>query len=97
MYICDRCQKGRQVGMNVSHSHRRTKRKTLPNLHVMTVRVEGKNKTMRLCTKCLRLTRIEYPRVARGTEVVEKKATPAVKSETPKEELAEEKEVATAV
>ena len=87
MYICDRCQKGRQVGMNVSHSHRRTKRKTLPNLHVMTVRIDGKNKTMRLCTKCLRLTRIEHPRVARETVVEDKKAvTPKVKTETPKEE-----------
>ena len=30
MYICDRCQMGYQVGMNVSHSHCRTKTKRFP-------------------------------------------------------------------
>lgn len=88
MFICDRCQKGRQVGMNVSHSHRRTKRKSLPNLHTMTVRINGKNKTMRLCTKCLRLVRKEYPRVAFeiGAEVKKEEKAPTEKAETPKEE-----------
>lgn len=62
MYICDRCQKGLQVGMNVSHSHRRTKKRSLPNLHILTVKVAGKNKTMRLCTKCTRIVRAQYPR-----------------------------------
>ncbi len=61
MYICDRCQKGLQVGMNVSHAHNRTKKRSLPNLHVITVRVAGKNKTMRLCTKCTRIVRKENP------------------------------------
>jgi len=61
MYICDRCQKGLQVGMNVSHAHNRTKKRSLPNLHVITVKVDGKNKTMRLCTKCTRIVRRQYP------------------------------------
>nr|QBM01629.1 50S ribosomal protein L28 [uncultured archaeon] len=47
--------------MNVSHSHRRTKKRSLPNLHVITVRVAGRNQTMRLCTKCTRIIRAQYP------------------------------------
>ncbi len=84
MYICDRCQKGYQVGMNVSHSHRRTKTKSIPNLHVITFKVDGKNKTMRLCTKCVRIVKKEYPRIV---DEVKKEATPKVKTETPKEEV----------
>lgn len=61
MYLCDRCQKGLQVGMNVSHSHRRTKKRSLPNLHVITVKVDGRGQTMRLCTKCTRIVRAQYP------------------------------------
>jgi large subunit ribosomal protein L28 len=61
MYVCDRCQMGLQVGMNVSHAHNRTKKRSLPNLHVITVKVDGKNQTMRLCTKCTRIVRKKYP------------------------------------
>lgn len=61
MYVCDRCQKGLQVGMNVSHAHNRTKKRSLPNLHVVTVKIDGKNNSMRLCTKCTRIVRKLYP------------------------------------
>jgi large subunit ribosomal protein L28 len=61
VYRCERCQKGLQVGMNVSHSHRRTKKHSLPNLHIITVKVDGRNRTMRLCTKCTRIIRSQYP------------------------------------
>lgn len=86
MYICDRCQKGSQVGMNVSHSHRRTKKRSLPNLHVVTVRDAGKNKTMRLCTKCARIVHKEFPYLARENSVSSKKETPKTKVETPEKE-----------
>ena len=90
MYLCDRCQKGMQVGMNVSHSHRRSKKHSLPNLHVITVQVEGRKKTMRLCTKCVRIMHAKYPRVAevKAPEIkVEKKTS---KKEV-KEEIKEKK------
>ena len=77
MYICDRCQMGYQVGMNVSHSHRRTKTKSIPNLHVITVKVEGQSKTMRLCTKCTRIIRKNVPTV---TEEVKKTCLPPGRS-----------------
>lgn len=79
MYVCDRCQKGLQVGMNVSHSHIRTKKRSLPNLHVITVKIDGKNKTMRTCTKCTRIVRKLYPfkvEEAPKTEVKEAKKEP---------------------
>jgi len=53
-YICEKCGKGKMTGMNVSHSHRRTKRIFLPNLQNVTV-VEGVGKKhKRLCTRCIR-------------------------------------------
>ncbi len=104
MYVCDRCQTGLQVGMSVSHSHIRTKKRSLPNLHVVTVKIEGRNKTMRLCTKCIRIVRKLYPYNQAPVVKVEKKEstkevvkkpkvekleTLEVKSETPKEEVAQ--------
>ncbi len=61
MYTCDRCQKGLQVGMAVSHSHRRTKKRSLPNLHLTSVFIGGKKVRGRFCTKCLRIVRTAYP------------------------------------
>ena len=59
MYVCDRCGKGLQVGMNVSHSHRRTKKRSRPNLHKTTLTIGGRRQSMKLCTKCLRLAKKE--------------------------------------
>ena len=61
--------------MNVSHSHIRTKKRSLPNLHVVTVKVAGKNQTMRLCTKCTRIVRKLYPYNQEPVVKVEKKET----------------------
>jgi len=92
MYLCDRCQKSYLVGMNVSHSHRRTKTKNIPNLHKITVKVAGQSKTMRLCTKCTRIVRAQYPRV---TEEVNKSASGEAKTakRVENKEVTPEKEV----
>ena len=58
MYACDRCGKGSQVGMSVSHSHVRTKKRSKPNLHRTTLVYNGRRQSMRLCTKCLRLAKV---------------------------------------
>ena len=55
MYSCDHCGKSAQVGMKVSHSHRRTKKRSMPNLHKTTLFIGGRRQSMSLCTKCLRL------------------------------------------
>ncbi len=51
---CELCGKGVQFGHHVSHSHRLTKRKWRPNLHVVRVMVNGQKKRIKVCTKCLR-------------------------------------------
>jgi len=57
MRKCDRCGKGVQVGMNVSHSHIRTKKRWLPNLHTISVKRDSEKRRMKLCTKCLRIVK----------------------------------------
>ncbi len=51
---CDICGKGPIFGNRVSHSHRITRRSWRPNLHKVTVLINGEKKRIRVCTKCLR-------------------------------------------
>ncbi len=51
---CDLCDKTPQFGHNVSHSMRHTKRRWLPNIHRVTMIVDGKKQRLNLCTRCLR-------------------------------------------
>jgi len=53
-YSCDICNKGVMTGMNVSHSHRRTKRIFKPNLQWVSLTLGGKKQRLRLCTRCIR-------------------------------------------
>jgi large subunit ribosomal protein L28 len=58
--ICEVCGKRRQVGMNVSHAHNRTKKVWDPNLQKIRVRLEsGEVKRMRVCTSCIRSNKIQ--------------------------------------
>lgn len=54
MAICQHCGKHAQVGMSVSHSKHRTKRRFLANLQHVTVYEEGKKMRKTLCTKCIK-------------------------------------------
>jgi large subunit ribosomal protein L28 len=54
MAKCEKCGKGPQFGHNVSHSKRATKRRFDPNVQRVRVMVDGKERRMRLCTRCLR-------------------------------------------
>ncbi|MDD5509383.1 MAG: 50S ribosomal protein L28 [Dehalococcoidales bacterium] len=51
---CDLCGKSPQFGHNVSHSKRHTNRRWLPNIHPVTITVDGKQTQLNLCTRCLR-------------------------------------------
>jgi len=51
---CEICGKIPQFGHNVSHSKRHTNRRWMPNIHPVTLIVDGKAKRMKLCTRCLR-------------------------------------------
>ena len=57
MAKCEICQKGAHFGNNVSHSHRRSNAVWKSN--VKSVRVNGTNKKMYVCTSCLRSGYVE--------------------------------------
>lgn len=54
MAQCDICAKTRQVGFNVSHSKRHTKRTWEPNIQSATIYANGKPQKVHICTRCLR-------------------------------------------
>ncbi|MBR6426651.1 MAG: 50S ribosomal protein L28 [Clostridia bacterium] len=58
MAKCDICGKSVTFGQNVSHSHRRTNRAWKPNVRKVRVVVNGTNKTMHVCSRCLRSGRV---------------------------------------
>lgn len=63
---CDICGKGPQYGQNIRHQHSgswalrapKTKRRWLPNLQSVRAIVNGDNKTMKVCTKCLKAGKV---------------------------------------
>ena len=56
---CDICGKGPSAGFSVSHSHRKTKRRWLPNLHAMKVRSPaGGVVRARVCSSCLKANKV---------------------------------------
>ena len=57
--VCELCGKGKQIGMNVSHAHNRTKREWLPNLQSIRVVKDGATKRVRVCTKCIKKGKIQ--------------------------------------
>lgn len=47
------------TGNNVSHSHKLTKRRWMPNLQKIKVKTEdGGTKSIRVCTQCIRSNKI---------------------------------------
>jgi large subunit ribosomal protein L28 len=63
--VCDGCGKGKQVGMNVSHAHNRTKAVWRPNLQkIRVVTSNGTHMRVRLCTSCI--TRGKMTKAARS-------------------------------
>ena len=51
---CEICGKGTMSGMNVSHSHLKTKRTWKPNIQRVRAIVDGEAKRVNVCTRCLR-------------------------------------------
>jgi len=56
---CEICGKGPIVGNSVSHAHNLNKRRWLPNLKKVRVKVNGTVKRMKVCTSCIRSSAIE--------------------------------------
>jgi large subunit ribosomal protein L28 len=51
---CAICGKGTVFGNNVSHAHNVTSRTWEPNLQTVRAQVDGGNKRITVCTRCLR-------------------------------------------
>ncbi len=56
---CDICGKGKSVGMQVSHSHIRTKKTWSANLQPVKALINGTPKKIKVCTRCLRSGNIQ--------------------------------------
>ena len=56
---CAICGKGTMSGMNVSHSHLKTKRTWKPNIQRVRAIVDGEAKRVNVCTRCLRSGKVQ--------------------------------------
>lgn len=55
---CDVCGKGPEFGHNISHSHRRTKRRWNPNVQKIRTVVGGTSKRVNVCTSCMKAGKV---------------------------------------
>ena len=58
MAKCCICGKGVTFGQNVSHSNRKTNRVWKPNIRKVKAVVNGTNKTVNVCSRCLRSNKV---------------------------------------
>ena len=56
--LCEVCGKSTSSGMNVSHSHIRTRKTWKPNIQRVRAVVDGATKKVNVCTRCLRSNKI---------------------------------------
>jgi large subunit ribosomal protein L28 len=56
---CEICGKGSMSGNSVSHSHRKTRKVSKPNIQKVKVTVNGTPKRIKVCTRCIRSGKIE--------------------------------------
>jgi large subunit ribosomal protein L28 len=59
MAKCEICGKGVVFGHNVSHSNRKTNRTWKANIRRVKAVVNGTNKTVNVCSRCLRSGKVE--------------------------------------
>ncbi len=57
--VCDICGKGIVTGIQVSHSHIRTKRTWNPNLQKVRAIIDGTPTRVKVCTRCLRSGKVQ--------------------------------------
>lgn len=56
--VCKICGKGPKTGNNVSHSHKKSRRRWLPNLQRVRIMLDGRPMRVRVCTTCIKSNRI---------------------------------------
>ncbi len=52
--VCEICGRGKMTGHTVSHSNRKANRTWELNLQQTTVTVDGQEKKVKACTKCIK-------------------------------------------
>ena len=57
--VCDICGKSPGFGNNISHSHRRTRRRWNPNIQKLRVTVNGAPRRIAVCAKCLKANKVQ--------------------------------------
>lgn len=55
---CQVCGKKVSVGYKISKAHNLTKRKFKPNIHIISVKINGGSKRMKVCSRCIRSGKI---------------------------------------
>ena len=55
---CDICGKGPAFGHSISHAHKLTPRRWLPNLVSMRAMIAGRAQRVRVCTRCLKAEKV---------------------------------------
>ena len=58
MAKCDICGKSIVFGLSVSHSNRKTNRSWKPNVKKVKAVVNGSNKTVHVCSRCMRSNKV---------------------------------------
>lgn len=58
---CDICQKSPAAGKTVSHSHKASNRRFLPNVRKVQLVLNGRVQRAKVCTRCLRTQKIQKP------------------------------------
>ena len=59
---CEICGKGPQVGNKVSHAHNLNKRRWLPNLQKVKVKINNAPRRIKVCTQCIKSGAIDQMR-----------------------------------
>ncbi|MDD4110990.1 MAG: 50S ribosomal protein L28 [Clostridia bacterium] len=55
--VCEVCGKGKMAGYKVSHSNKKSNKKWDANLQTTTMVVDGKEKKVKACTKCIKTSK----------------------------------------
>lgn len=55
---CEICGKGPVAGKSISHSHKTTNRRFLPNVHGVTIVLNGRTQRAKVCSRCLRSNKV---------------------------------------
>lgn len=71
---CGICGKSIQYGNNVSHANNKTKKVSLPNLHIVRAVVNGSTQKIKVCAKCLKAGKVVKAVRLKGSTQPSKKA-----------------------